>query len=178
MAPTFVPARRPSSGWEDLRSGERVFVRPIQPSDASALVDFHEHLSETTRRLRFFSLHPHLTHDEVARFTNVDHAGREALVGFHLGRVIAVGRFDAMGPESGEVAFVVADEWQSKGLGSRLLRRLGCWAHDRGFARFEAEVLGGNGPMLHVFARYAPDRKTTFADGVVHLDMPLPGQPV
>jgi GNAT superfamily N-acetyltransferase len=173
MPETAVPTRRPSTGWEHLRDGQSVFIRPIRPSDADALVEFHEHLSDATKRLRFFRLHPHLTEREVTRFTNVNHHSREALVALYLGRVIGVGRFDAMGPDIGEVAFVVADEWQSHGLGSRLLARLGAWAHDSGFTRFEADVLGGNVRMLHVFARYSPERTTSFADGVVHVDMPI-----
>ncbi|HVT77752.1 MAG TPA: GNAT family N-acetyltransferase, partial [Acidimicrobiales bacterium] len=178
MASTALPIRRSATGWETLRNGRRVFIRPIQIGDADALVAFHEHLSDATRRWRFFTLHPHLSADEVARFTNVDHHRREALVAFSAGRLVGVGRFDATSDSSGEVAFVVADNRQAEGLGSRLLERLADWASDRGYTRLEADVLGGNTAMLRVFARYAPDRRVSFDSGVVHLEMPVTPRPV
>jgi GNAT superfamily N-acetyltransferase len=174
MTSPSLPTRRSSTAWERLRDGRTILIRPIEPSDNIALVAFHERLSDTTRRLRFFSPHPHLTNEEVTRFTNVDHDHRQALVAIFRERVIGVGRFDAVSPTAGEVAFVVADDCQGQGLGSLLLERLGAWAHDHGFTRFDADVLGGNGKMLHVFAHYAPERTSSFGDGIVHLDMAIP----
>jgi RimJ/RimL family protein N-acetyltransferase len=152
-----------------------VHIRSIEPSDAPALVALHESLSDATRRYRFFSLHPHLTSDEVARFTTVDHADREALVVVEDdGTIVGVGRFDRTGDDIGEVAFVVADRLQGKGLGSLLLRQLGQWALDHGIHRFEAEVLAYNRPMMRTFRRWAADCSVTFCDGVLHFDMGIP----
>jgi hypothetical protein len=63
-----------------LADGRVVQVRPIEPTDAAPLVQFHESLSRETTRLRFFTPHPYLSEAEVVRFTTVDHHDREALV--------------------------------------------------------------------------------------------------
>ena len=130
----------------------RFGVRPIRPDDANALVQFHEHLSDRSCYLRFFSLHPHLSPNEVERFTRVDYRDRLALVAEHDGRLIAVGRFDRH-PDSteAEVAFVVADDFQHHGIGSLLLDELAAAARDRGITTFVADTLEENLTMLQVF---------------------------
>ena len=157
-----------------LLDGSRVWVRSIEPTDASALVTFHEGLSAETQRLRFFNCHPHLTAAEVERFTTVDHHKREALVVFHRERLIAVGRYDVVGPNTAEVAFVVADEWQGRGIATMLLDLLAEHAEDEGITHFTAETLGENRPMLDVFRHWAPQRTLTYNDGSFTVDMPLP----
>ena len=149
-------------------------IRPIQPSDAAALVALHESLSAETRRYRFFSLHPHLSDDEVRRFTSVDHVAREALVVEDAGKIVAVGRFDRTGDGRGEVAFVVADRLQGHGLGTLLLRRLGQWALAHEIHVFEADVLAQNHPMARTFRRWAESCTVTFGDGVLHFEMQIP----
>jgi RimJ/RimL family protein N-acetyltransferase len=156
-----------------LRDGREVKVRPMRAGDKTALAAFHDGLSATSQRYRFFNTHPHLSAKELQRFTEVDHLGREALVAWHDGQIVGVGRFDQTGPDRGEVAFVVADAWQGAGLGSLLLDQLGQWAHDRGIHTFVADVLGGNHAMMHVFSRWCPERRTTFEDGCFHVEMPV-----
>jgi RimJ/RimL family protein N-acetyltransferase len=154
-----------------------VRIRPIQPADAPALVAFHESLSYSTRHYRFFSPHPHLTDDEVRRFSEVDHHDREALVAVEDdGSVVGVGRFDRTGESIGEVAFVVADRLQGHHLGSLLLRRLGAWALAQGIQRFEAYVLADNRTMAKVFRSWAADCTVTLDDGVLHFDMLIPSR--
>lgn len=164
-----------ASNWTTLRNGRRVFVRSVRPSDAGALVSFHESLSDESKRLRFFTPHPSLTESELVHFTTVDHENREALVALSLGRIVAVGRFDRTGEHSAEVAFAVADEWQSFGLATQLLDRLGDLAGEQHVTHLEAEVMGENHKMLQVFAHWAPSKTLRFDHGVVHVDMPLPG---
>jgi GNAT superfamily N-acetyltransferase len=149
-----VPAGYPSELEFDAVSIEqlRFRVRPIRPDDASALVQFHEHLSDRSCYLRFFSLHPHLSPKEVERFTRVDYLDRLALVAEHDGRLIAVARYDRR-PETAEaeVAFVVADEYQRHGIGSLLLDELAGAARERGVTTFVADTLAENLTMLEVF---------------------------
>src|SRR3984957_11221579 len=100
-------------------------VRPIAPSDAGALVRFHEQLSDQTVRLRYFNLHRSLAPEEVAHLTCVDGFNRAAYVVEHEGEIVGVGRYDRLEKLCrGEVAFVVADEFQGYGLGPVLLDRL------------------------------------------------------
>lgn len=127
-------------------------VRPIRPEDANALVRFHDHLSERSCYLRFFSVNPHLSPKEVERFTRVDYRDRLALVAEHDGQIIAVARYDRH-PETAEaeVAFVVADECQHHGIGSLLLDELAAAARERGITTFLADTLEENYAMLDVF---------------------------
>ena len=162
-----------SSKWATLRNGRRVHIRSIRPSDATALIVFHESLDDESKRLRFFTPHPHLTMDEVGRFTTVDHDDREALIALALDKIVAVGRFDRTGEDGAEVAFVVAQQWQNLGLATELLTRLGARATELGIRHFEADTLGENHSMLGVFSHWSPSKKLSFDHGVVHVDMPL-----
>lgn len=156
-----------------LRDGREVTLRPIEATDKDALVTFHEALSTQSQRFRFFNTHPHLSARELHRFTEVDHADREALVAWHDDQIVGVGRFDRTGDDFGEVAFVVADAWQGNGLGTLLLDQLAQWAQQRGIHTFHANVLGTNRAMLHVFAHWCPARRTSFDDGCFHVEMPV-----
>jgi GNAT superfamily N-acetyltransferase len=127
-------------------------VRPIAPSDADALVRFHEHLSDQTIRLRYFNLHRDLAFEEVAHLTRVDGCNRMAYVVEHKGEIVGVGRYDRCEkPCRAEVAFVVADEFQHHGLGPMLLERLVATARLAGIGELCASVLAENAPMLAVF---------------------------
>jgi len=151
-------------------------VVPMVPGLAPALVRFHESLSPATTRSRFFAVHPHLSADEVARFTAVDHLRREALV--VLGRddeIVAVGRFDVLpgATRAAEVAFVVADAWQHRGIGSALFARLVARARQVGVEELRAETLAGNRAMRAVFRRSGHAVTEQVADGVVAVTITL-----
>ncbi|GAA4211392.1 bifunctional acetate--CoA ligase family protein/GNAT family N-acetyltransferase [Actinocatenispora rupis] len=152
-----------------LSDGGTVHLRPIRPADAPRIVAMHSRFSERTRYLRYFSPYPRIPERDLRRFTEVDHHDREAFVAELAGELIAVGRFDRIDPDSAEVAFVVEDAHQRRGLGSVLLEHLTAAAREEHIARFVAEVLPENGTMLRVFsdAGYTVDR--SYADGVVHL---------
>jgi GNAT superfamily N-acetyltransferase len=127
-------------------------LRPIRPDDDERLVEFHNHLSQRSCYLRFFTFHPTLSRTEVERFTCVDYLNRLALVALLDDRIIAVGRYDQQpGTTHAEVAFVVADEFQHHGIGSLLLDELARMAWRRGIHVFNAETLHENRAMLDVF---------------------------
>jgi GNAT superfamily N-acetyltransferase len=131
--------------------GESYDIRPISPDDGARLRAFHAGLSRRTSYLRFFIVHPELSDFEVERFTNVDQESRLALVATRGESLIAVGRFDRTPETSGaEVAFVVADAFQHRGIGSLLLDLLAAAATERGITAFTAETLAENRSMLDV----------------------------
>jgi acyl-CoA synthetase (NDP forming)/GNAT superfamily N-acetyltransferase len=152
-----------------LGDGGTVHLRPIRAGDADAILALHARFSERTRYLRYFSPYPRIPERDLKRFTEVDHHRREALVAELSGRLIAVGRYESLSADEAEVAFVVEDAHQRRGLGSVLLEHLAAAAREERIARFVAEVLPENGTMLRVFsdAGYTVDR--SYADGVVHL---------
>ncbi|MHB1211683.1 MAG: GNAT family N-acetyltransferase [Candidatus Nanopelagicales bacterium] len=151
-------------GWEAdvlLRDGRPVHLRPMAPGDADRLRAFHASLSDRTVYFRFFSAKPTLTDEEVARFTQVDHRDRVALAALDGGELVGVGRYDAVGDGLAEVAFVIRDDMQGRGLGSVLLEHLAAAARECGLTRFTAEVLPQNGRMLATFrqAGFALDQR-------------------
>jgi GNAT superfamily N-acetyltransferase len=136
-----------------LADGTSVRLEPMRAEDEGRLLRFHETLSPETTRLRFFTFHRHLSEDELHRFTHVDHRDREAMLAVVDGEIIGVARFDRLpGTADAEVAFVVADAWQGRGVGTVLLGGLVGRAREVGVTRFVADTLSGNWRMLNVFS--------------------------
>jgi acyl-CoA synthetase (NDP forming)/GNAT superfamily N-acetyltransferase len=158
-----------------LADGSTVHVRPITPEDADRVVALHSRFSARTRYLRYFSPYPRIPPRDLARFVTVDHHDREALVAGIGDDLIAVGRYERLAPDApdAEVAFVVEDDYQGRGVGSVLLEHLASAARDAGVERFVAEVLPENSTMLRVFGDAGFEVGREYADGVVHLTFPI-----
>ncbi|MDQ3189570.1 MAG: GNAT family N-acetyltransferase [Pseudomonadota bacterium] len=155
---------------ELLRDGTRMCVRRIVPEDAVMEMAFITGLSPESRYRRFFSTMPHVTPEMVKRFTQIDDAHEMALVAIHdegkqTEAIVGVARYvreaDA---SSAEFAVVVADEWQARGLATRLLERLiGC-ARTSGISQLHGPVLASNAPMLELM-RHLGFTTRSSADG-------------
>lgn len=158
-----------------LSDGTTVQLRPIRPADAPGIVAMHSRFSERTRYLRYFSPYPRIPERDLRRFVNVDHHDREAFVVLASDQIVAVGRYERLGPAAteAEVAFVVEDAYQGRGIGSVLLEHLADAARRVGIPTFVAEVLPANNAMLRVFADFGYQVRRQFADGVVHLSFPI-----
>ncbi|MEU8813893.1 GNAT family N-acetyltransferase [Actinoplanes sp. NPDC048796] len=158
-----------------LSDGTAVHLRQIRPDDAPAIVEFHSRMSDRTRYLRYFSPYPRIPERDLERFVNVDHRDREAFVIVTGPRIMAVGRYERLGPGApdAEVAFVVEDAHQGRGIGSVLLEYLAEAARANGITRFVAEVLPENSGMLRVFGDFGYQVQRKYADGVVHLSFPI-----
>lgn len=150
-----------------LRDGGTAHLRPITPQDADALQEFHLAQSPESVYLRFFAPMPRLSERDLARFTNVDHVDRVAIVAVVAGRIVGVGRYDRTGRRTAEVAFNISDHHQGRGLGSVLLEHLAAAARERGIHRFEAEVLPQNRKMVGVFRDAGYEVSNRFDDGVI-----------
>src|SRR5690606_8550463 len=163
--------------WEAdvvLSDGGTVHIRPITPDDADRIVAFHGRLSDRTRYFRYFGPYPRMPKRDVERFTHVDYVNRVALVALLGDDIVAVGRYDRLGEQSSaEVAFVVQDDHQGRGLGSILLEHLAAAARERGLRRFVAEVLAENATMVRVFRDAGYQVSRAFEEGVVHLEFDI-----
>ncbi|HLL67602.1 MAG TPA: GNAT family N-acetyltransferase [Micromonosporaceae bacterium] len=162
-----------------LADGSTARVRQVEPSDADAIVALHSRLSERTRYLRYFAAYPRIPARDLEHFVTVNHREREAFVVELGGLLIAVGRYDRLGPDApdAEVAFVVEDAHQGRGLGSVLIEHLAAAARQEGIERFVAEVLPVNATMLRVFADAGYPVEQAYDDGVVHLSFPIAPTP-
>ncbi|MFD5179538.1 GNAT family N-acetyltransferase [Nocardia sp. NPDC058379] len=172
------PPAPPQHWYGDVLAsdGGVVRVRPIVPADAPALAVFHAALSDRTRYLRYFGPYPRISPKDMYRTTHVDYRDRVGLVALLGDAIIGVARYellDRQGPRAAEVAFVVADEHQGRGLGSVLLEHLAGAAAENEVVAFVAEVLAENEAMITVFrdAGYQLQRSRDGAE--VHLEFAI-----
>jgi acyl-CoA synthetase (NDP forming)/RimJ/RimL family protein N-acetyltransferase len=158
-----------------LSDGSTVHLRQIEPEDADLIVALHGRFSERTRYLRYFSPYPRIPPRDLDRFVNVDHHDREAIVAATGNDLIAVARYERLGEgaDEAEVAFVVEDAHQGRGLGSVMMEHLAARAREVGIVRFVAEVLPNNSRMMRVFSDAGYEVTRRYADGVVHLTFPI-----
>jgi GNAT superfamily N-acetyltransferase len=177
VAPTTAPAPAllPYPGhWESdvvLADGTVVHLRPIVPDDADPLVAFHQRLSPETVYFRFFTAHPRLLPAEVEHFTHVDYHGRVALIAELAGELVAVGCYERLpGTDTGEVALVVDDRYQGRGIGTLLLEDLAAIGRERGLTRFVGGTLWENTKMLQVFRDAGFSAVKRIEDNVVHVE--------
>ncbi len=185
VADPAVPGPPPAVGADPgaassvvLGDGVRVDIRPLAAADLEALVAFHEHLSAETVYRRFFGFHPHLSPAEAEHFCTLDYCDRFALGVFDGPTLVAVARLERIEPPTtGEVAFVVADSFQHRGLGQLLAVRLLAVAAALGITEAVAETLADNYPMIHLLPDAGFEVTMSASQGVTRIVCPLP-QPV
>jgi acetate---CoA ligase (ADP-forming) len=156
-----------------LRDGGTLRLRSPMSEDGAAVVAFFEALSVDSRELRF---HGACRVDEalVARFLDPDWTDRGVLVGFLGGEVVALADFTRVGrSRSAEVAFVVADGQQRRGIGTRLLEQLALRARDVGIDEFVAEVMAANAHAARVFADTGFELSRELEGGEIELRFPI-----
>ncbi|MGW3571749.1 GNAT family N-acetyltransferase, partial [Streptomyces sp. NPDC000941] len=171
--------------WEAdvvLRDGGTARIRPITADDAQRLVSFYERVSDESKYYRFFAPYPRLSDRDVHRFTHhdyVDRVGLAATVGDEFIATVRYDRIDGHGlpstapADEAEVAFLVQDAHQGRGVASALLEHIAAVARERGIRRFAAEVLPANTKMIKVFTDAGYTQKRSFEDGVVRLEFDL-----
>lgn len=148
-------------------------MRAVTPADARRIEEFHRELSLETVHWRYFSGLRHLPPKLLERFTLIDFARDMALLAEVGERVIALASWHRQHGDAAEVAFVVADRHQGRGLGTLLLEELAELARERGVTRFVADTLPGNRAMLRVFADAGFEIDRDSAGGVVHVRFPV-----
>ncbi|MCW2747877.1 MAG: family N-acetyltransferase, partial [Nocardioidaceae bacterium] len=141
--------------------------------DAGELVAFYARVSDESKYFRFFAPYPKLSDKDVRRFTTVDHDRRVAFVITIRERIIGVGRYDAIGDTDAEVAFLVEDAHQGRGLGQLLLEHLAQAGRERGMKRFYADILPDNSRMIQIFRELGYVIESALDGGVVRLALAL-----
>ena len=141
-------------------------VRRMQPGDESLVARMYERLSDDSVYLRFFSpvTSAMATALEMNHLGEIGHAALVALLG---SEIVAAARYDVVDTGVAEVAFVVADEHQGRGVGTLLLEHLAVIARSRGIHTFTAQTLACNPGMLRVFAAAGWERDVHIDAGTV-----------
>ena len=178
-----------------LSDGRTARLRPIRPDDGPALRSFGQRLSRETVYFRFFAPRRGISDEEITHFVTVDYRERLAFVAIVDGELVAVARYDRVptglggdepsgtsgpdqaGPGEAEVAFVVRDDHQGRGLGTVLLEHLASAAVARGIGRFVADVLPDNHRMIGVFRSAGFDERVLLDSGVIQVTLELAAQP-
>jgi acyl-CoA hydrolase/RimJ/RimL family protein N-acetyltransferase len=144
--------------YRTTKTGIEVFLRPIKISDEPLIKDLFYGLSDNSLYRRFISRRKDMPHERLQEFVIIDY-NREveiaAVVKQENKEIMAgMGQY-AIEPNThtAEVAFVVRDDFQNKGIGSELLSYLTLLAKRQGLLGFSAEVLVENQPMLHLFEK-------------------------
>ena len=166
---------------ETLRDGTTVTIRAVRSDDAVRLEQAFVGLDAESVYTRFFTPKRGLTSAELARVAAIDFIGHVMLVAT-VGtgvdeRIVAaatyIGQDEGKPPGTAEVAFTVEEDYQGRGLASRLLGHLVAIARQNGIRRFVAEVLPENRAMRKVFARAGLATSERREDGVVHVEIEL-----
>jgi RimJ/RimL family protein N-acetyltransferase len=151
-------------------------VRPIRPDDKARLQAGLEGLSVESARLRFLTAKNSLSSTELRYLTEVDHENHLALVAESGDRIVGVIRSvrDPERPDTAEVAYVVADDFQRRGLGTLLLRDLARLAAQKGIHRFTATMNGENTAAKRLLLTLGEPEYETWAGGTREMAVALP----
>jgi RimJ/RimL family protein N-acetyltransferase len=162
-----------------IDDGLELLVRPLRPDDKRRIAQAFERLSPESRYRRFFTPTSGLTASELSYLTEVDHHDHEALAAVNPenGMIVGVARYvRSEDPTEAEVAVVVGDPWQGRGVATALLQRLVGRAREEGIDHFVALVMSDNTDALDLFRHLAPGSShiRRSASGHTELVMALP----
>jgi acetyltransferase len=160
------------SNWT-LKDGTPVTIRPIRPEDEPAMVRFHETLSERSVYLRYFhliNLEQRTQHERLTRICFIDYDREMALVAETADHeILGVGRLTKIhGSKEAEVAVLISDKWQGRGLGKELLARLLIVGADEKLTQLTADILPDNRGVMRVCEKLGFSLKHSLDDEVVH----------
>ena len=166
---------------ETLKNGAAVTIRSLRASDRDKIASAIRQLDRDSIYTRLFSYRKELTEAGLDRIMTVD-PERDVMLVVTVGAgaqeiIIASGRFVAAPGQgavrSGEIAFMVEEDYQGQGIAGRLLRHLADVARRKGVTAFEADVLSENKSMLAVFARSGLPMRQRREGGIVHVTLSL-----
>jgi len=158
--------------YQTLHDGTEILCRPVKPTDEPLLAEMLYSLSERSVQTRYMTHTMTFPHKDIQQLTNIDYQQDIAIVGVVPGvtdeEIVAMAQY-FLDPktQAAEVAFVVQDEWQQKGMGTLLLDYITQIARQRGVKTFYAKVMPKNKPMLAVFHNSGFRVNTEF-DGEVY----------
>lgn len=163
-----------------LKDGTRVLIRPIMPEDKDLWINFYLGLSKLSKYYRFFSSRPKPSKKMIKEYTEIDYMKNFALIGIikedgeekmiGVARYVLVPRSDV---KKAEVAVVVADEWQAKGLGTKLLVNLLGFIVKRNIKKICGDIFLENDKMMQLVRQSGFKLISENEAGVKHFEINL-----
>jgi len=178
----FIPGKRgeyPESleAYRTTKSGLNLLLRPVKISDEPLLKEFFYSLSDESMYKRFISVRKDMPHQRLQEFDVIDYTKKMVILAVLEGKdgkdtIVGVGQYEInRDMHSAEVALVVKDQYQNKGVGIELLSYLTYLARRQGLLGFTAEVLVGNRPMIALFEKMGFDIDKRSEEGVYEMHM-------
>jgi GNAT superfamily N-acetyltransferase len=169
-------ARADSAEHVVLRDGSEVRIRTVRPEDKPLFVAGWSRLSGDSVYKRFLQPRHALTVDELAFFTEIDHVDHEAIGALAGQQGVGVARYvrSTERPHAAEAAVTVVDDWQRRGLGGKLLRRLCARATENGVRVFTAQLLASNAAILTLLEQLGTVTPTRHYGATLEVDVELP----
>ncbi len=163
-----------------LKSGQGLIFKPATLNDIPKVESFMMRVSRESLRMRFMATISHVSSDVVVQLCSGDFKNNAcliALTGDDTDSVIVgLGNYVAsVNGHTAEVALLIEDDFQGKGIGTLLLERLAGLAAANGFIEFEAEVLPDNYQMMDVFKSSGFERHQVWDSYTVHIELPVGG---
>ncbi|MER6948948.1 GNAT family N-acetyltransferase [Nonomuraea sp. NPDC000554] len=168
------PAAEPATVDRALRldDGVEVEVRPLTAGFREAVRDLHDRCSPESRRFRYFTSMPALPERVFDRL--LDKGRGQSIVACHDGQVVGLANLMyCPDPGAAEMAFLIEDSWQGRGLGGQLARMLVTAARDTGFAEVRATLLSDNTRMRRLLISLGATLGYTDDPGVIEARMPI-----
>jgi RimJ/RimL family protein N-acetyltransferase len=155
-----------------------VTIRQIDPGDGQLVRTFYGELSDRSRRLRFLIPTSEISDEDLEYLTDVDHKRHEAVIALDEDRMVGVARY-VRAPrdrESAEVAVVVVDDRQNRGIGTALLDRLTERARENGITRYTALVARDNDIVIGALERAGAERTSTAGEDEIEFAIDVPDE--
>ena len=165
----------PDSVYALLTDGTTIQIRPAAPEDRAAVQAMHEAMSPDHAYLRFFSISRLSAENEARRVCRAPAADHTALLGLYGGTIVGVASYEVAAPgDTAKIAFAVADDLHSRGVGTLLLEHLVSAGLRQGVRTFTAPVLATNAEMQKVFADAGLSARRRREEDVVEFTCDLP----
>ncbi len=170
-------SQRPQIEAQDEGSGpdvRAVSIRVATPDDKEKLRRMFSRLSSKSIYRRFHLPYSEVPEQTLALVLDIDHCDKKSLVALAEEEIIAHVMYVRLGASrDAEVAFVVEDGWQSKGMGKLLLTHIAEEALLRGVDTFTGDVLGENRRVLSLLNAVFANVEYVIRDGLYHFRVPL-----
>jgi len=162
------------------KTGLEVFLRPVKISDEPLLKEFIYSLSDRSLHRRFITLRKDMPHERLQELVVIDYTKKMSILALirqdRKEVIVGMGQYVVIeATHTADIAFMVRDDHQNRGIGTELLHYLTYLAKRQGLLGFTAAVISENEPMLHVFEKLGADIETTVDTGVLELKMTFRG---